>query len=215
MNILLVDGLPEDYNGIPLSADFRNMIQVDLITYEEDAGEYEKVIASLNQLYPEIPKDIRMAMDGLAWFYSRGSTPEEITERRAEEPPDKAYSFNQDANLIYSAFYSTYGINLATVEFLHWWEFMALFEGLPETTLIQRVMYWRTVDLKDVSKSERNYIEKMKKLFALNNHNSNRQHMSVEELNQQTKDRVARRHKEAQAALEAQQAKGKEAIDGI
>ena len=41
MNILLLNGLPEDYNGIPISADFRNMIQVDIILHEEDGNEIE------------------------------------------------------------------------------------------------------------------------------------------------------------------------------
>ncbi len=35
MNLLLINGLPEEYKGIPISADFRNMIQVDLILREE------------------------------------------------------------------------------------------------------------------------------------------------------------------------------------
>ncbi len=35
---------------------------------------------------------------------------------------------------------------------------MALFEGLPETALIQKVMYWRSVDITDLPKEEKKYI---------------------------------------------------------
>jgi len=199
MNILLLDGLPEDYEGIPLSADFRNMIQVDLILHDPDTSDVEKTAAALYQLYPEIPSDIHKAVEGLVWFYTRGSAPSEGKDKGAKKSPRKAFDFEQDANLIYAAFYATYRISLTTVDFLHWWEFMALFEGLPETTLMQRVLYWRTADVAGLPKHEKKHVLKMRKIFALKE--PEKQPMTVEELTQQTKDRVARRFAEAQAAL--------------
>lgn len=203
MNILLMDGLPEEYEGIQLSADFRNMIQVDLILHEADSTPTEKTIAALYQLYPEIPADINKAVEGLVWFYSRGNAPSGGKDTPAKKAAKKAFSFEQDANLIYAAFYATYNISLTTVDFLHWWEFMALFEGLPENTLIQRVMYWRTVDLTGLSKHERKHVLKMRQLFALKG--PEKQAMTIEELNQQSKDRVAQRFAQAQAAAERSQ----------
>ena len=47
MSILLLDGLPEEYEGIPISADYRNMIQVDLILHDPTINEVEKTIAAL------------------------------------------------------------------------------------------------------------------------------------------------------------------------
>ncbi|MDL2273452.1 bacteriophage Gp15 family protein [Oscillospiraceae bacterium OttesenSCG-928-G22] len=202
MNILLMDGLPEEYEGIPLSADFRNMIQIDLILHEADTNEVEKTIAALYQLYPDIPADIHKAVEGLVWFYTRGKAGGKGKDPSAQKAPKKAFDFEQDANLIYAAFYATYNISLTTVDFLHWWEFMALFEGLPENTLIQRVMYWRTTDLTGLSKAERKHILKMRKLFALKG--PEKEVLSIEEVEQQTKDRVARRFAEARAALAAE-----------
>lgn len=203
MNILLMDGLPEEYEGIPLSADFRNMIQVDLILHEAGSAPIEKTLAALYQLYPEIPGDINKAVEGLVWFYSRGNPPSGGKDTPAKKTPKKAFSFEQDANLIYAAFYATYNISLTTVDFLHWWEFMALFEGLPENTLIQRVMYWRTVDLAGLPKHERKHILKMRQLFALKG--PEKQALTIEELNQQSRDRVAQRFAQAQAATERSQ----------
>lgn len=200
MSILLLDGLPEDYDGIPISADFRNMIQVDMILHDPDTSEVEKTVAALYQIYPEIPKDIRKAVEGLTWFYTRGIAPSESKDKGAKKTAKKAFDFEQDANLIYAAFYATYGISLTTVDFLHWWEFMALFEGLPETTLLQRVIYWRTVDLAGLPKHEKKHVLKMRKLFALKE--ADKPELSLEDLNQRTKDRVARRFAEAKAALE-------------
>ncbi len=200
MNILLLDGLPEEYKGIPLSADFRNMIQVDLIMAASDSSEVEKTIAALNQLYPEIPSDINAAMEGLVWFYTRGAVVEKGKGAAPKQTPKKGFSFEQDANLIYAAFYAVYGLSLTTVEFLHWWEFMALFEGLPETTLIKQVMYWRTADVSGMTKNERKHVLKMRGLFALKDADGG-QPLTVEELNQQTKDRVAQRFARARAML--------------
>lgn len=199
MSILLLDGLPEEYEGIPISADFRNMIQVDLILHDPAISETEKTIAALYQLYPEIPSDIYKAVDGLVWFYARGSATGDGKDKGAKKAPKKAFDFEQDANLIYAAFYATYGISLTTVDFLHWWEFMALFEGLLETTLMQRVIYWRTVDVAGLPKHEKNHVLKMRKVFALKE--LEKPTLNIEELNQQTKDRVARRFAEAEAAM--------------
>ena len=199
MSILLLDGLPEEYEGIPISADFRNMINVDRILHDPNISEAEKITSALYQLYPEIPKDIHKAVEGLVWFYARGIASSDGKGEGTKKAPRKAFDFEQDANLIYAAFYATYGISLTTVEFLHWWEFMALFEGLPETTLMQRVIYWRTADVSGLPKHEKNHVLKMRKLFALKE--QEKPALNLEGLNQRTKDRVARRFAEAEAAL--------------
>lgn len=199
MSILLLDGLPEEYEGIPISADFRNMIQVDLILHDPAINETEKTIAALYQLYPDLPGDIHMAVEGLVWFYTRGDAVGDGKDSGTKKVTKKAFDFEQDANLIYAAFYATYGIRLTTVDFLHWWEFMALLEGLPETTLLQRVIYWRTVDVNGLPKHEKKHVLKMRKTFALKG--QEKPALDIEELNQQTKDRVARRFAEAEAAM--------------
>jgi hypothetical protein len=76
---------------------------------------------------------------------------------------------------------------------------MALVEGLPENTLIRRVMYWRTVDIGDLEKHEKKHVQKMRALFALKEPEG--EPMSIEELEKQSKDRIARRFAEAKAAL--------------
>lgn len=196
MNLLLLDGLPEEYEGVPLSADFRNMIQVDLILREEGVSDVEKTLAALSQLYPEIPADLELAIRGLEWFFSRGASPQaEDRGAPAQKPQPRAFDFDQDANLIFAAFYAAYGISLTTVDFLHWWEFMALLEGLPEQTLFKRVMYWRTAELGELPKEERKHVQKMRKLFALKEPEKAR--LSVAELERKSRDDLARRYEQA------------------
>ena len=59
---------------------------------------------------------------------------------------------------------------------------MALFEGLPETTLIQRVIYWRTADTTGMSKTERKHVMRMRNLFALKT--PEREPMDIKEVEQ-------------------------------
>lgn len=197
INLLLQNGLPEEFEGIPISADFRNMIQVDLILREEGVPDAEKTLAALSQLYPEIPADLEQAVRGLVWFFSRGGqeTGESGKGPEGGPAPPRAFDYDQDANLIYAAFYATYGISLTTVEFLHWWEFLALFEGLPEDTLIKRVMYWRTANLSELPKEARKHVRKMRSLFALQA--EPREVLTAEEMAEQAKEDLARRYEQA------------------
>lgn len=119
-------------------------------------------------------------------------------------PPPRAFDYEQDANLIYAAFYATYGISLTTVEFLHWWEFLALFEGLPEDTLIKRVMYWRTVNLSQLPKEERKHVRKMRQLFALKS--EPQEELTPEELAEKAREELAQRYEQARRWKEARQA---------
>lgn len=207
MNLLLINGLPEEYKGIPISPDFRNMIQVDLILREEGVSDTEKTIAALGQLYPQIPDDLELALEGLAWFFSRGDSGTGKETNKGPDggtPPPRAFDYDQDANLIYAAFYATYGISLTTVEFLHWWEFLALFEGLPEDTLIKRVMYWRTVNLSQLPKEERKHVRKMRQLFALKS--EPQEELTPEELAEKAREELAQRYEQARRWKEARQA---------
>ena len=105
--------------------------------------------------------------------------------------------------MIYAAFYATYGISLTTVEFLHWWEFLALFEGLPEDTLIKRVMYWRTANLSELPKEERKHVRKMRKLFALKE--APQEVLTAEEMEEKAKEDLARRYEQARRWKEERQ----------
>ena len=64
--------------------------------------------------------------------------------------PRRLYSFQQDAEAIYSSFYEQYGIDLIDVQGqLHWDKFKALFQGLGPNTYLQRIIDIRTRNPKD------------------------------------------------------------------
>ena len=80
----------------------------------------------------------------------------------------RAYDFDEDDALIYASFRMAYGVRLAEVEYLHWWEFSALLQSLPDTTPMGRVMYLRTVELDTIpDKEQRRRIAEQKEYWKL------------------------------------------------
>lgn len=77
-----------------------------------------------------------------------------------------AYDLIKDSEYIFSAFRSAYGIDLTT-EKIHWWKFRALFKALPDDCQMCKIMMYRTIDLKDVPKSQKSFYEKMKRKYSL------------------------------------------------
>lgn len=80
-------------------------------------------------LYPVIPENVQIAYEKGIKFLDGGNDGKE-----KEEVQVRLYSFEKDANFIYSAFKQTHSIDLENVE-LHWWKFLALFMDLGSDTV--------------------------------------------------------------------------------
>lgn len=80
----------------------------------------------------------------------------------------KLFSYELDYPFILSGFMRDYRIDLETVEYLHWWKFRMLFDGLSEDTEIkQRIMY-RGINLSDIKdKDERKRISRIQQQIQL------------------------------------------------
>lgn len=119
-----------------------------------------------------IPDDLETAVYALGDFLAMKTENAEEDESITGSAPKQLYSFEQDAECIYSAFREVYGINLQTIPYMHWWEFQTLFAGLPEKTEIkQRIMY-RSIDLRTIKdKDERKRIKKIQEVVALKKKN--------------------------------------------
>ena len=63
---------------------------------------------------------------------------------------DRIYDFDADAAYFYSAFLTQYGIDLNDIDYLHWWKFMAMFEGLRRDNEIHRIMEIRATDVASI-----------------------------------------------------------------
>lgn len=170
---------------------------------DEDYQPEEKIAHALDLFYPEqIPEDIDGAVDAIVEFYQCGGKEEKKNDDkpalyRNSKQKEQNYSFEQDAAYIYAAFLTQYGIDLNSVEYLHWWKFAALFESLGEEHKISKIMYYRSADLKGKSKQERRFLKKMKEIYALKHGRSAVQKQTLSQRNASMKEYVRKRFAEA------------------
>lgn len=197
---LLVDPLPTSVKikgqDWPINSEFYVGILFELMMQDSALTDTERVVQALSLYYPQIPTDINEAMDALLWFFRCGAEAQKTGGAGEGGHPKKAYCFEQDADLIFAAFYGQYHIDLSEAEGLHWWKFRALFAGLSADCEIMKVMGYRTADLKGLGKTQKKLYEKMRKVYALKNQRSVESTVSLAARNQRMKDYVARRFSE-------------------
>lgn len=168
---LLYDTCPESVliggKEYPINYGYRAVMAVEIEMFSDNSDE-QKLLNALNLFYfQNIPEDVDAAVDYMLWFHRCGERAE--TTRKRAGNARRGYDFQQDAPLIYAAFRQQYGINLKHTknQELHWWEFRAMFESLDENVKMAKVMFWRTCDLRGMSKEQRNFIKKMRSIYAL------------------------------------------------
>ena len=150
---ILLDKLPETTrNGLKIRADFRESIKFELLMQDRTIDNKDKIKLALNLYYYNINeiKDIKQAIDDILWFYRSGKELKNNVDEEEKEVKNKQkqiYSYEFDADYIYSAFMEQYKIDLNNIKFLHSWKFKALNK------------------IKD--KEMKKFYKKMKKLYAL------------------------------------------------
>lgn len=169
---LLIDSLPNkiwiDNKEYPIRWDFRVGILYELLMLDEDVEGAEKPLLALHLFYPEIPKDWKMALEGIQWFYRAGEAEKKSHKKRSHRKQERIYSFEHDASFIYSAFLEQYGMDLTQEKQLHWWKFRALFQGLREDITICKIMGYRSMEINEsMGKEQKEFYRRMKALYRL------------------------------------------------
>ena len=178
MNVLM-DDLPCTITiagiGIPINTDYRTGILFEQTLSDPAMPDDEKLITILQLYYGdgvfpllEDMDTVQEALNGIMWFYrcgadeTAGSETEEDTS--GKDPP---FSYEHDAGYIYAAFMEAYGIDL-TKNRLHWWQFRALFLGLPETVLFCKIMGYRTMEIPArMPKAQKRFYQRMKRIYKI------------------------------------------------
>ena len=164
---LLIDKLPTDYEGLKINTNFRSFILFELLMQDNEISQKDKILLTLSYFFDERPKDVKKAIEGVLWFYRCGE--KEKHSKSGENGKQKQiYSFEHDAKYIYSAFLDQYGIDLNEIDYLHWFKFRALFEGLKSDNKICEIMGYRAIDLNKIKdKEEKKKYRKLQREFAL------------------------------------------------
>lgn len=192
----LVDDFPCELCGVPIDTDYRRMVQFELLMLDEGVPAQDKLLLGLKLLYKQPVTSLPEAWDRLLWFYRGGE--ENKDSAGAAGQGARVYDFEQDADRIYTAFLQIYGIDLQE-EPVHWWKFRALLFALPDTCLMGKIMYYRSVDVGQLKGAERRHAIHMRSLFALDKPAAN---MTQAERDAAFLAKIDRRQKQLEAQWE-------------
>lgn len=160
---------------VPIITDFREYIRLLDMLKCKDLNDVQKIMILKEYFLTDISIDAT-ALRALTNFVtmemeekeSEQDTDGEEGEELEETGKKNLFSYEIDYPYILSGFLRDYGIDLETVNYLHWWKFRMLFDGLSEDTEIkQRIMY-RGINLSDIKdKDERERISRIQKQIRL------------------------------------------------
>lgn len=184
MNVFYED-LPEtlevDGKEYPIITDFREWLRFSDMLKSDIPSQFkleflsDMFLEDVPDLYTE--EDIEIVMDAITAFLSLSALEFPKQEKESEEEFEnadfeeesvrKAIYYEQDAPYIISAFRREYQIDLLSVEYLHWWEFRMLLDGLSEDSQIKKRIYWRTCDVSKMDKNERMKILRIRRSITI------------------------------------------------
>lgn len=178
MNVL-TDDLPSVVTiagrQMPINTYYRAGIALERFLNHPEMQDDEKLERILRLYYgPDVfltldgARVLEEALEGIMWFYRCGVDSPVVGNTNSnsarEEPP---FSYEYDAPYIYAAFMQAYKIDL-TKEKLHWWQFRALFIGLPEDVQFCKIMGYRAMEIPPkMSKERKEFYRRMKKIYRI------------------------------------------------
>ena len=172
MNII-TDILPEsiEYKGTdyPVKTDFKVWLKFYQIIKDKNKSPAEKSTQAIlccfdRERCKKLPDTCIDALEALLSFFSGGNKPE---NSKNAEKRDRVFDFTEDAGYIYSAFFREYGIDLSKCG-MHWYRFLALLNGLSESTQLKKIIAWRSVNLSEIKDPKRrDFYRRMKSFYKL------------------------------------------------
>lgn len=171
MNNILLDDLPNEWNGYRINTDFSIGIQLMQVQYDNSLNEYEKFSAYLWLLFGD-EEEIREHPEGeefiecFKWFVNGWFHDNPDTED--QESHERVVDYDVDQWRIYADFRQIYGINLEE-ENMHWWKFCGLLWNMPYklSSFLQVVHTRQERPRNGASAEERRNLQKLQRKYAL------------------------------------------------
>lgn len=159
---VLLDKLPDSWNGYPIDTNFRTGIMISQVLNDKELSDAESFYTAAELLFPEIIPPVDEIKEGIKWY---------MTEYNHDNPSKEKsdtilFDYDIDQWRVYAAFLEQYGIDLNTAD-MHWFVFMGLLGNLKECTLT-KVMNTRARKITPkMSPAERRALEKAKAMYAI------------------------------------------------
>lgn len=167
---LIYEKLPEsvEVDGVEyeIVTDFRDWLKFIELSKDADIDEEVKVFLFLDWFKNEVPDNIEKALSALADFLLMKTGDDDKKKEIGKNKRVLSYSF--DAPYIVAGFQECYQIDLQSIEYMHWWKFQILFQGLNENTEIMKRIAYRSIDAGSIKdREERERIRKIQRSIAL------------------------------------------------
>ncbi len=142
----------------PINTDFRTVILFLEMWEDEELPPEYKIAIMADMFGIDNPDGISQV-----WKWIN-----ENEEQKNSDSTVKVIDFTIDEKLIYSAFMLDYGIDLYDIDYLHWYKFKALLQGLSDRTMMREVMKIRATDTSKIKDTEqRENMRKLQRLYEL------------------------------------------------
>lgn len=173
---ILTEVLPEYVRvggtAYPVKTDFRVWLEFDNVVNSKKIKPENKAEILMRICFdgnacrvPPEPAD--KAVSALYGFYA-GERKGRIGSGRK-----RFFSLERDAEYIYSAFLTQYGIDLLSVPYMHWYVFCALLGGLEEDRRLMKIISLRSVNPSEIKDGrKRNAYRRLQDMYALEDERS-------------------------------------------
>ena len=157
-----------DNVGYPIVTDFRNWIAFFDMINDDILEPKDKLVASLQWFKNKVPDNLEKAYAGLISFASAEELYSKPTQSNRKSSTKQILSYLYDSSYILGAFLQTYGINLRNIDYMHWYEFRALLDALPEDVPLKKRMGYRAINISSIKdKAEKKRIKDIQRSIAL------------------------------------------------
>ena len=146
----------------PIRTDYRVALTIFEAFNDISLSPRLKAQAALQCLYIEVPDDAEEAYKKAIWFLDGGDMP------KSKQAPKRTMDWEQDEHLIFPALNKVAGYEIRSVDYLHWWSFLGLFNEIGEG-LYSQVMNIRSklAHGKRLEKWEREFFDSHKEMIVL------------------------------------------------
>lgn len=114
-----------------VNTDFRVWIEFER-AIREDKGAWKGIFAN------DIPQSDNWVEAAIEFLQSKNATP-----RPGQGHGERILDYILDGDYIVAAFQQAYGIDLTSIEYMHWHRFNALMNGLPKETKLAEILGYR------------------------------------------------------------------------
>ncbi len=166
MNYVL-DKLPTavriDGQAVQINTDFRVCLRIIRAFDDDELTEHEKLSVLITLLYPQKPTNTASAIAQGLKFLNLGKEADASKLKQLQ-----VYNLEKDSCYIFTAFKSSFNIDLDNTDYLHWWKFRSLFADLGKDCFFNTLVSLRSRrNSGKLSKDEKEFVQRNEDIVLL------------------------------------------------